>query len=154
MTDFQLADEESPARVEFADPGASSAWRPQEGFTPFQIEMTIRQINHFVDQSPILQGDGTRARMDFGLLTGDQADNQHLNETIWVRDLLEGNGPHNFNSGVTDPDAYADIALEHPSCLPFLADPEAAAAEAAGCTGVQDYSDYPLGPPSTPLYYD
>jgi len=29
LTDFQLADEESPVRVEFADSGAGSAWRPQ-----------------------------------------------------------------------------------------------------------------------------
>src|SRR5690349_10441549 len=30
LSDFQLADEESPARVEAADSLASSAWRPQE----------------------------------------------------------------------------------------------------------------------------
>jgi hypothetical protein len=32
LTDFQLADEESPARVEFVDRGPNSAFRPQEAF--------------------------------------------------------------------------------------------------------------------------
>jgi hypothetical protein len=36
LTDFQLADEESPARVEFFDDGASGSWRPQEAFHPSQ----------------------------------------------------------------------------------------------------------------------
>ena len=157
MTDFQLADEESPARVEFVDPGPSSAWRPQEGFTPFQIEATIRQINEYADASPIAQGDGARNAMDLALLTGDQADNQHLNETVWVRDLLEGNGPLNFNSGLSDPADYDPAGLS-PSCLAFLAqeggDADAAAEEGARYTGVQDFDDYPLSPPSMPLYYD
>ena len=157
MTDFQLADEESPARVEFADPAASSAQRPQEALTPFQIEATIRQINRYAGASPHTQGDGTRNAMDFALITGDQADNQHLNETVWVRDLLEGNGPHNFNSGVTDPAFYADTANLSPACNTFVLQaggPEAAAAEAKRYTGVQDYDDYPLGKPPQPLYYD
>ena len=156
MTDFQLADEESPTRVEFADPAASSAHRPQEGLTPFQVEATIRQINHFTKASPILQGDGTSNAMDFALLTGDQADNQHLNETVWVRDLLEGNGPLNFNSGVTDPSFYNPATLS-PSCLLYLAqegNAQAAAAEAGRYTGVQDYDDYPISDPAQPLYYD
>ena len=157
LTDFQLADEESPARVEFVDPGPASAWRPQEGFTPFQIEATVRQINHFAAESPIPQGDGTRNAMDFALLTGDQADNQHLNETVWVRDLLEGNGPLNFNSGLSDPADYTSPASLGASCAAFVAqegDADAAAEEGARYTGVQDYDDYPLGAPVTPLYYD
>ena len=52
LTDFQLADEESPARVEFLDQvagqeGATSAWRPWEALTPFMIDDSIRQINRF-----------------------------------------------------------------------------------------------------------
>ncbi len=62
LTDFQLADEESPARVEFADPAASSAWRPQEAFHPFVIDASIKQINRFDDVSPVPQGDGIRER--------------------------------------------------------------------------------------------
>jgi len=157
MTDFQLADEESPARVEFVDPGPSSAWRPQEGFTPFQIEATVRQLNEFVDASPVPQGDGSRNSMDMSLLTGDQADNQHLNETIWVRDLLEGNGPTNFNSGLSRPEDYANPAQLGASCPLLVAQeggPGGAAAEGARYTGVQDYDDYPVAPPATPLFYD
>jgi uncharacterized repeat protein (TIGR01451 family) len=157
MTDFQLADEESPARVEFVDPGPSSAWRPQEGFTPFQVEATVRQINEFVDTSPVPQGDGSRSSMDFALLTGDQADNQHLNETIWVRDLLEGNGPTNFNSGLSRPEDYANPAQLGASCGLLVAQEggaAGAAAEGARYTGVQDYDDYPVAPPATPLFYD
>jgi uncharacterized repeat protein (TIGR01451 family) len=166
MTDFQLADEESPARVEFVDPGPSSAWRPQEGFTPFQIEATIRQINLYADASPVAQGDGTRNAMDMALITGDQADNQHLNETVWVRELLEGGGPTNFNGGLSNPADYADPSALGASCGAFFArylaehpdDPAAAAAAAAAegarYTGVQDYDDYPIGAPAGPLYYD
>ena len=157
LTDFQLADEESPARVEFADPGPASAWRPQEGLTAFQIDETIRQINAFTAASPVAQGDGSRAAMDFALLTGDQADNQHLNETAWVRDLLEGNGPQNFNSGLSDPAAYADPASLGASCAAFVLQEggaQGAADEGARYTGVQDYDDYPLAAPLSPLYYD
>ena len=42
ISDFQLADEESPARVEFLDPDpsgtASSAWRPQEALQVHQVD--------------------------------------------------------------------------------------------------------------------
>ncbi|MDQ3741772.1 MAG: hypothetical protein M3389_12610, partial [Actinomycetota bacterium] len=122
----------------------------------FQIEATVRQINHFAEASPIQQGDGTPNAMDFALLTGDHADNQHLNETVWVRDLLEGNGPTNFNSGVTDPAFYADPTNLSPACNTYVlaTGAENVAAEAARYTGVQDYDDYPVGATSQPLYYD
>src|SRR5688500_6718461 len=55
LTDFQLADEESPARVEFADQGASSAWRPQEAFHPFAIDESINRINGLF-RSPFRDG--------------------------------------------------------------------------------------------------
>src|SRR3954471_18499486 len=79
LTDFQLADEESPARVEFTDQEptgfAASAWRPQEALQPFIIDWSIRQMNLFAGASPVTQGGGDRAAMDFALITGDQADN-------------------------------------------------------------------------------
>ena len=52
LTDFQLADEESPARVEFADRGAGSAFRPQEAFNPWAIDYSFRQLNQFTPASP------------------------------------------------------------------------------------------------------
>jgi uncharacterized repeat protein (TIGR01451 family) len=164
MTDYQLADEESPARVEFLDEaagqeGAPAAWRPWEALTPFMIDDTIRQINRFAAHSPVPQGNGTRNSMDLALLTGDLADNQQRNEMVWVRDLLEGGMTLNFNSGVTDPNAYSPQNLPDPACQAFLAQEGGqtqAAAEAARYTGVQDYSDYPSGAPPgpDPMFYD
>ena len=100
LTDFQLADEESPARVEFADPGANSAHRPQEAFNPWAIDYSFRQLNRFTAASPHAQAGGARAPMDLALVTGDQSDNQQRNETIWVRQLIEGGTPLTPNSGI------------------------------------------------------
>lgn len=100
LSDFQLADEESPARVEAADSLASGAHRPEEALNPFSIDAAIRQINGFTSSSPIAQAGGTRASMDFALTTGDNADNQQYNENVWVRQLLEGGGTLSPNSGV------------------------------------------------------
>ena len=131
ITDFQLADEESPARVEFTDPDpsgfASSAWRPQEAFVIHEVDQSIRAMNRFLS-SPVLQGDGTRAEMVNAVMTGDLADNMQRNETAWVVQLLEG-GRIDPNSGTAD--------LTGTSCPPGtpLDDPEK-------YTGVQDYDDY------------
>ena len=135
LTDFQVSDEESPTRVEFADRDpsgtASSAWRPQEALVAGQVDQTVRQVNAML-ASPVPQGDGTRARMLNTVLTGDQADNQQLNEHEWVIRLLEG-GPIDPGSGTKD--------LDHPTCpaagvgVRDLDDP-------SRYTGVQDYSDY------------
>ena len=160
LTDFQLADEESPARVEFLDEvagqgGATSAWRPWEALTPFMIDDSIRQINRFAPHSPVPQGDGTGNPMDLAVMTGDLADNQQRNELIWTRALLEGGVTTNFNSGLTDPAAYSPENLPSPNCQAFVTQEGGqaqAAAEAAGYTGVQDYDDYPSPPP--PNFYD
>jgi hypothetical protein len=160
LTDFQLADEESPGRVEFLDPGANAAWRPQEALGPFAVEYSLRQVNAFAGASPVQQGDGSRAAMDFALMTGDQADSAQRNETVWVRELLEGGTPLDFNSGVTDtedPSAYNPTA--HPSCAPYSLPPppggfENPPSEAPLYTGVQDYTDYDEGNVFLPQYYD
>ncbi|HSF01693.1 MAG TPA: hypothetical protein VLA62_01700, partial [Solirubrobacterales bacterium] len=126
LTDFQLADEESPARVEFLDQvagqgGATSAWRPQEALTPFMIDDSIRQINRFAPASPVPQGNNVGNPMDLALITGDQADNQQRNEMIWTRALLEGGVTIKFNSGLTDPAAYSPANLPDPDCQAFVA---------------------------------
>ena len=135
--------------------GASSAWRPWEALTPFMIDDSIRQINRFAAHSPVPQGNGVGNPMDLALITGDQADNQQRNEMIWTRALLEGGVTLNFNSGLTDPDAYSPENLPDPECQAFVTQEggqSQAAAEAAGYTGVQDYDDYPSPPP--PNFYD
>jgi metallophosphoesterase (TIGR03767 family) len=133
ITDFQLADEESPARVEFVDDepsgAAAAAWRPQEALVPHSVEASIRQMNHFVT-SPVPQAGGARATMDLAVMTGDLADNMQRNETEWVLRLLEG--------GTLDPSSGTSDLSGHP-CTPEtttdFADPRL-------YTGVQDYDDY------------
>ena len=131
ITDFQLADEESPLRVEFLDQDpsgtASAAWRPQEAFVIHAVDQSIRAMNRFL-ASPVRQGDGSRARMVNAVMTGDLADNMQRNETEWVVQLLEG-GTIDPNSGTTD--------LSGTTCPPGtpLDDPR-------NYTGVQDYDDY------------
>jgi metallophosphoesterase (TIGR03767 family) len=129
LTDFQLADEESPSRVEFADVGSTpftAAWRPQEALAPFYVDQAIRQMNSFADASPL-----SGAAMRFVLTTGDSADNQQRNETKWVVDLLEG--------ATLDPNSGKDGT---PGC-PNEGPPH--------YTGVQDYDDYP---PGNEAFYD
>jgi len=136
-TDWQLADEESPSRVEFLDIAAnepfpntvSAAWRPQEAFGAYAVEQSVRQINEFADASPLRARGGSQAAMDMILMTGDQADNQQLNETDWVVRLLEG-GPLDPNSG-TDP-----------SSCPAGQEPTGQTADPELYAGVQDYDDY------------
>ena len=61
LTDFQLADEESPARVEFADAGASSAWRPQEALPPVRHRPEHEAAQRAAHAARSRQGDGERA---------------------------------------------------------------------------------------------
>jgi 3',5'-cyclic AMP phosphodiesterase CpdA len=145
LSDFQLADEESPARVEFLDPAGApveAAFRPWEALEPFIDEAMIRQVDAFAGAAPVAAGSGARPAMDFAIDTGDSADSQQLNETEWVRTLLEG-GTLDPNSGI-DPSGYA-----HPLCPPVGVP---GAAEAARYTGVQDYDDYAEG--LDPYFYD
>jgi metallophosphoesterase (TIGR03767 family) len=145
VSDFQLADEESPARVEFIDYGPfGAAWRPWEAIEPQIDDATIRQLDAFAARSPLAAGDGSHRAMDLALDTGDSADSQQLNETEWVRTLLEG-GTLNPGSGIA-PGSSTD-----PFCAgaaPLIAD----AATPADYTGVQDYNDYVEG--ATPQFYD
>jgi hypothetical protein len=148
LTDFQLADEESPARVEFLDPTsdqdpsqfAASAWRPQEALHPQMVDRMNHQVNRFAAASPVAAADGSRAQMAFAINTGDSADSQQKNETAWVVRLLEG-GPLDPNSGSSNPADYAQ-------CPPGTPGPP----EAAKYTGVQDYDDYVEG--ADPDFYD
>jgi metallophosphoesterase (TIGR03767 family) len=136
LTDFQLADEESPKRVEFLDADGTpftAAWRPQEALEPFIIDQAIRQIDAFAGASPVTGKGNTRAHMDLALTTGDSADNKQRNEVKWVVKLLEG-GTLDPNSGV---ESLCPSGLIRPG-------------EAAKYTGVQDYSDYQ----ATDTFYD
>ena len=105
LSDFQMVDEESPARVEFLDgtqrlPGLqpfSAAYRPQESLTTQVTEAMARQVRNAV--SPV-----TAAKPDLTILTGDNADSQQYNETRWFIDILDG----------TDTGANPDPEMETP----------------------------------------
>jgi metallophosphoesterase (TIGR03767 family) len=136
LSDFQLADEESPARVEMLDQtneAFSAAWRPQEALMPYVVDASVRQVNAN-DRSPIKQAGGKRAKLAFTLLTGDNADNQQTNEARWVDTLLDG-GTLDPNSGHVDAAAMAGFGCG-------LGTQAALSAEAPNYTGVQDYDDY------------
>jgi metallophosphoesterase (TIGR03767 family) len=148
LSDFQLADEESPARVEFLDPfgpPVESAWRPWEALEPQIDDAMIRQLNAFADASPIAAGNGSRREMDLAINTGDIADSQQLNETRWSRTLMEG--------GALRPGSGVDPATGGPLCALLDALGLVADGNAPGnYTGVQDYRDYREG--SDPPFYD
>src|SRR5689334_21184709 len=86
LSDFQLADEESPARLEIIDPLSTplnlpfgAAWRPWEALEPPIDDSMIRLMDQFTAASPIANGSGSHSPMDFTIDTGDSADNQQLN---------------------------------------------------------------------------
>jgi metallophosphoesterase (TIGR03767 family) len=147
ITDFQLADEQSPAREERTDTEpwrrglGSSGWRPQEAMTSHAVDATIRQLNRFL-HSPAPQAGGKRARLMNAVMTGDLADNMQRNETEWVLQLLRG-GILQQNSGSRDPEDLRGTYCEgmDPERLP---DPDR-------YVGVQSYEHYS---PPNPVYYD
>ncbi|HEX2049616.1 MAG TPA: hypothetical protein VHJ34_03165 [Actinomycetota bacterium] len=103
LSDFQMVDEESPARVEFLDttqrgPFApfSAAYRPQESLTTQVTEAMVRSARNTV--SPI-----TQEPLDLTILTGDNADSQQFNETRWFIDILDGHKKVDPNSGIPTP---------------------------------------------------
>lgn len=148
LSDFQLADEESPARAEFAElltGEFASAFRPGEVVNPHIDDATIRQMNAFINRAPIANGNGSRPKMGFTIETGDLADSQQRNETEWVRTLLEG-GLLNPNSGVDPATPGATTGGNgqiNPLCNTSLFPGTIpGAAEAALYTGVQDTDDF------------
>lgn len=81
-SDAQIADSESPTRLMNGDAiGATqSAARPQEIFVLHALDALVRAADAINAIVPI----------DFGLMTGDNADSTQKNETEWFRDTLDG----------------------------------------------------------------
>ena len=79
MTDTQLVDEESPARVEFVDrigPPYEAAYRPQEGLMPMVLAQEVGAVR--------------ARRPELVMDTGDNTENTQRNETRWFNDTLDG----------------------------------------------------------------
>ena len=138
LTDPQIADEMSPARVDFLDGAGGelvSSWRPQELFGPQVFDLVVRNLNAN-RTSTVTDGKGERAKLGFVITTGDLADNQQLNETRWFTTVLNG--------GTVDPFSGKPISATNPcggASAEKVADLNARVAN-RHYTGVQDYDDY------------
>jgi metallophosphoesterase (TIGR03767 family) len=144
ITDPQIADEMSPARVELLDPAAgssSASWRPQEALGVHAFDAVIRNLNRN-RRSPVRQGNGKRARMGFAITTGDLADNIQRNEVRWMVTVLEGGRVDPFSgTQITDPSTCSNATPEQ---IAKMNDDVAN----RRYTGVQDYSDWPASTPA------
>ena len=142
LTDPQIADEMSPARVDFADPAGGeikSSWRPQEALGLQVFDSVVRSINAN-RRSPVRQGNGKRARLKLAITTGDLADNQQLNETEWFRTVLDGGGVDPFSgTAITSFDQCSGITVGEAARI----NNDVAARR---YTGVADYDDYASAP--------
>jgi metallophosphoesterase (TIGR03767 family) len=137
LTDPQLVDEMSPARVDFIDPASGqlkSAHRPQEALGAQTFDAVVRNVNAN-SRSSVEDGRGRRAELGFAITTGDLADNQQLNETRWFRTVLDG--------GRVDPFSGKPIGPGNPcNASPDTIARLNADAAARAYTGVQDYDDW------------
>lgn len=138
LTDPQIADEMSPARVDFLDAAGGqikSSWRPQEAVGLQVFDQVVRNVNAN-RTSEVRDGRGKRAKLRFAITTGDLADNQQLNETRWFKTVLDG--------GQVDPFSGKAISATNPCATdPSIAAALNAAVAARQYTGVADYDDYP-----------
>lgn len=94
ITDAQIVDEESPARLAALADFSASAWRPHEAYSTQVLDGMIRTINKLhVARDPI----------DFVVHTGDALDNAQANELDWFVTAFDG-GRINPRSGPDDRD--------------------------------------------------
>lgn len=92
LTDPQIVDEMSPARLELVDPvggPTSAAWRPQEALGVRVFDATIRNMNAN-SVSRVADGKGKHAKLAYVILTGDIADSAQYNEVRMFRQTLDG----------------------------------------------------------------
>jgi metallophosphoesterase (TIGR03767 family) len=142
FSDVHIRDTMTPSRVDFVDPAGSpldAAWRPQEALSTQVFDEVVRNVNAN-RTSTVRQAGGKRAKLGFAITTGDNIDNQQLNEAQWFARVLQGGqldpfsgkpiGPGNPCTNATDEEIArlnADVAARR-------------------YTGVQDYADYPNAP--------
>lgn len=120
LTDAQIADVQSPARVEFLDRHADRralahllpAHRPHESLQVHALEAMIRTARD-LPQSPV-----TGAPVALAVSTGDVIDNQQWNELVWFLAVM-GGGSVAADSGGPEFEgvqshAWGDPAYWHP----------------------------------------
>lgn len=87
LTDQHLIDVQSPGRVEFLDredPLFQSGFRPQEALTTQVATAMVHRING-LEAAPV-----TGRPFDAAVCTGDNVDNQQVNELTWLLAVLDG----------------------------------------------------------------
>lgn len=106
LSDVHVIDEESPARVEWLDgceTPFNAAYRVQEAMSLQVGDSMLRRL------ARIRRGPATRVPLSFAVSTGDNIDNNQLNELRWFISLLDG--------GRVDPDSggpgYHGYTQEH-----------------------------------------
>lgn len=93
-SDFQLVDDESPARLARLDNAAiPGSLRAQEAYLPRAISAMNRTLAELErDERPY----------DFGIITGDCADSGQANELRWVLEVMNGTPGLHTDSGDDD----------------------------------------------------
>ncbi|MDQ3963973.1 MAG: hypothetical protein M3277_08710 [Actinomycetota bacterium] len=123
IADVQLADEEAPARAEWADkceehPG-TSAFRPHETMVSQLINAHVRAASKIAERGgPILNEE-----FEFAIGLGDLADNMQYNEIRWIIDIFDGGQLVDPDSGkddavVSGADGYDGVQREDPRGAP------------------------------------
>jgi 3',5'-cyclic AMP phosphodiesterase CpdA len=137
LTDAQLADEMSPARLEFLRPTTPflGLWRPHEALGPQTFDQAVRNVNaNAVSRVP--DAAGRRARVQFAIVTGDLSDNHQHNEVSWGVGLLEGRRIDPFSGARIGPGNRCAGAPRR------VVRQLNAAVAARRYTGVQDHDDW------------
>src|SRR4051794_27707482 len=144
FSDVHIRDTQSPARVDFVDPAGpplDSAWRAQETLSTQVFDQVVTNVNAN-RTSQVREGNGKHAKLGFAITTGDNTDNQQLNEVQWFAKVLKG--------GTLDPFSGKPITPgDGSSCGNLPADTITrlnADVAARHYTGLSDYSDYPGAP--------
>lgn len=149
LSDAQLADEASPARLELARPGgAPGLWRPHEALGPHTFDQAVRNVNAG-SPSSVRDGAGRRAALDLGVYTGDLSDGHQYNELRWGVRILDGGRVDPFSGRRVGPGNRC------PAASPAVVRRLNAAVDERRYTGVQDHDDYPRRPAATyAQFYD
>jgi metallophosphoesterase (TIGR03767 family) len=122
MSDTQICDDQSPARVPFMDKrfdidqdwDTGSAYRPQERLLPQMAAAMVSSLRN------LGTGPATGLPLAFTLITGDMIDNAQYNETRWYIDLMDGGliRPNNWvNPSVDEGPGYGRNDTSHKNNL-------------------------------------